>query len=143
MEPEVLATKDHQSLGELFTELLQETTTLAKQEVSLAKAELEEKATRIGKDIAYLAVGGAIAYAGLLALLTAAVFGLCAAGLPAWAAALLVGGVALGGGGGLILIEVMAIRRIDPLPRQTLDTLKEGRQWIKGPLSRGELPKPT
>ena len=56
--------KDDRSLGELFSELAQETSTLVRQEVQLAKTEMGQKASRVGKDVGFLAAGGAVAYAG-------------------------------------------------------------------------------
>ena len=61
--------KDDRSLGELFSELAQDTSTLVRKEVQLAKTEMSQKASRVGKDVGFLAVGGAVAYAGLLAVL--------------------------------------------------------------------------
>ena len=50
--------RDDRSLGELFSELTQETRTLVRQEVDLAKSEMSQKASRLGKDIGFLAAGG-------------------------------------------------------------------------------------
>ena len=65
--------RDDRSLGELFSELAQETTTLVRHEVNLAKTEMSEKASRAGKHVGFLAAGGAVAYAGLLAVLAAVI----------------------------------------------------------------------
>ena len=48
------------SLGDLFAELTHETTTLVRQEVTLAKAELSHKAAEVGKDVGFLAAGGLV-----------------------------------------------------------------------------------
>jgi hypothetical protein len=66
------ASRDGRSMVELLKELRDETVTLMRQEVALAKVELSEKAVRYGRNIAYLAIGGLILYAGLLFLLAAA-----------------------------------------------------------------------
>ena len=50
--------KDERSLGDLFSELAAETGTLVRQEVALAQVEITEKATAVGKNVGYLAVGG-------------------------------------------------------------------------------------
>ncbi len=68
--------RDDRSLGELFKDLSHETSTLVRQEVALAKTELTQTATEVGKDVAFLAVGGAVAYAGLLAILAAIILAL-------------------------------------------------------------------
>src|SRR5918998_1553218 len=51
--------RDDRSLGELFTELAQETSTLVRQEVNLAKTEMSQKASTAGRHAGVLAAGGA------------------------------------------------------------------------------------
>src|ERR1043166_8842269 len=50
---------DH-SLGELFSELIQDAAILVRQEVALAKAEVSRKISSVGKKAGIIAVGGAI-----------------------------------------------------------------------------------
>jgi hypothetical protein len=118
-------TKEDRSLGELLSELTQDVVTLVRQEMTLAKAELSEKASRIGKRVGLLAAGGALAYAGLLAIVAALVMLLSMTGMPMWASALLVGVIIAGIGGLLVKKGMDAIREQDLVPRQTLETLKE------------------
>lgn len=122
--------KDNRSLGELFSELAQETSTLVRQEVDLAKTEIGQKASRVGKDVGFLAAGGAVAYAGLLAILAAVVVGLDTF-LPLWLAALLVGLVVVAVGYFLVKKGLDALKKEDVAPQQTIETLKEDGQWIK------------
>src|SRR5687768_18241818 len=65
--------KEERSLGDLFSELMSETSTLVRQEVALAQVEMTNKATKAGKNIGYLVVGGAVGYAALLVVLAAVV----------------------------------------------------------------------
>jgi len=123
--------RDDRSLGELFAELAQETGTLVRQEVELARVELGQKASRLGRDIAALAVGGAVAYAGVLALVAAAILALGEAGLPWWLSALIVGIVVAGVGYALVARARTALKAADLAPRQTVETLKEDREWAK------------
>lgn len=122
--------KDDRSLGELFSELAQETSTLVRQEVDLAKTEMSQKASRVGKDVGFLAAGGAVAYAGLLAIL-AGVIVLLGQVIPMWLSALLVGLVVVAVGYFLVKKGLDALKREDMAPRQTIETLKEDQQWIK------------
>jgi hypothetical protein len=133
---EIRTHPEQRSLGELFAELTRETTTLVRQEVALAKSEIRQKLASIGKDVGYIAIGGAIAYAGLLALIAALVLGIAAAAnLPLWASALLVGAVIVGIGGLLVMSGLKALKHMDPVPRQTVETLKEDIEWAKHPTS--------
>jgi len=127
----MLDSKEDRSLGELFADLARESSTLLRQEVQLAKTELSQKASQVGRDVASLAIGGLVAYAGLLAILAAVIIGLAAAGLPWWLAALLVGIVVVGIGYGLIQRGLTALKREDLAPRQTLESLQEDARWAK------------
>ena len=122
--------KDERSLGELFGDLARDTATLVSQEVTLAKTEMTAKATRVGKDIGFLAVGGMIAYAGLLAIIAGVIL-LLDAIVPLWVSALIVGLVVAGIGYFLVQRGLSALKREELAPRQTIESLKEDTQWAK------------
>ena len=122
--------RDDRTLGELFSELAQETSTLVRQEVYLAKTEMSQKASRVGKDVGFLAAGGVVAYAGLLAILAGLIV-LLGQVIPMWLSALLVGLVVAAVGYFLIKKGLDALKREDVAPWQTMETLKEDGQWIK------------
>ena len=122
--------REERSLGDLFSELAEETSTLVRQEVALAQTELTEKATRIGKNVGFLVVGGAIGYAALLAVLAAVVIGL-AVFIPAWLAALIVG-LGVGAAAYMIISPALeSLKKTDLTPRETVRSLKEDAQWLK------------
>jgi len=118
------------TIGELFADLSRETSTLVRQEVELAKVELSTKASRVGKDVAFIGAGAAVAYAGFLAILAALIIVLAAV-LPWWLAALIVGIVVAGVGGFLVNKGIAELQRQDMAPRATLDTVKDTAQWAK------------
>ncbi|MDQ6760534.1 MAG: phage holin family protein [Acidobacteriota bacterium] len=122
--------KQELSLGELFSQLANDTGTLVRQEVALAKVELTQKAASTGKDVGRLAAGGAIAYAAFLAVM-AAVIGLLSYVIPWWAAALIVGIVVGIVGGVMVGNALSALKQTDLTPRQTVETLKEDAQWAR------------
>jgi len=126
------STDPHQkSLGELFSDLTRESATLVRQEVALARAEIGQKAARLGKDVGMIAAGGAVAYAGLIVILFGFALGLVALGMAAWAAYLLVG-LVIGLIGGLIAWQGMSgLKHNDPIPHETVETLKEDARWAK------------
>ena len=86
------------SLSALFSDLWRESTTLAHQEAELAKAELDEKVSKLTAGVGEIATGGAVLLAGFIVLLFAAVAALEEV-LPephdAWLAPLLVGAVVM------------------------------------------------
>ena len=124
-------TNDNRTLGEMFAELSREIRTLVHQEIQLARTELTEKVSRVGKGVGFIIGGALVAYGGLLAIVAAIVLALTAMGLPAWAAAL-VAGILVAGGGYLLIRSGLAALRPDRLtPQQTIDMLKEDAQWLK------------
>jgi hypothetical protein len=123
--------RQDRSIGELFGDLVRETGDLVRQEVQLAKAEMSQKVSDTGKNIGFLAVGGAIAYAGLLALGAALIIGLAQLGLPWWLSALLVGLVVAGIGYFLVQKGLNAIKQQGLAPEKTIQTLKEDVEWAK------------
>jgi len=123
--------RDERSLGELFGELTREITTLVRQEATLAKTEITQKASRVGTDVGMLAAGGAVAYAGLLAIIAAVIIGLANAGIAWWASALLVGIIVAGSGWFLVQRGLNALKHEDLAPRETVETVKEDTQWAR------------
>ena len=122
--------RDERSLGELFAELARETSTLVRQEVNLAKTEMSQKASRAGRHVGVMAAGGAVAYAGLLAI-PAALIVLLNNVMPLWLSALLVGIVVAVVGYLLVRRALDALKREDFAPRETIETLKEDQRWAK------------
>jgi hypothetical protein len=121
---------ENKPLGDLFSDLATEMSNLVRQEVTLARVELLQKAKYAGKNIGYLVVGGAVAYAALLAVL-AAIIMLLDGVMPAWGAALLVG-VLVGAISWLLIGKALsALQRMEVTPRETVETLKEDAAWVK------------
>jgi uncharacterized membrane protein YqjE len=122
--------KQDRSIGELFSELASETSLLVRQEIALAKVELGQTAAHVGRNVGYLVLGGAVAYAALLALLAAVII-LLANVMPWWVAALLVA-VLVGIVAGVLVSKALAaLKKTEVAPRQTVETLKEDTQWAK------------
>ena len=118
-------------IGELLKQLSQETTTLVRQELELAKAEMAEKGRKAGKGAGMFGGAGA---AGLLALgtLTAALVLALDTAMEAWLAALIVGAVYAAVAGLLALGGRREVQQATPpVPEQTLETVKEDVQWAK------------
>jgi uncharacterized membrane protein YqjE len=126
------------SVGDLLREVTGDVTALFRQEIALAKAELSEKAAHVGRNLAAVAVGGAVAFAGALALLAALVnlvgwviAEIASAELAVWLAPLLVGAVLAAIGYGMITRALKALRQQSLLPEQTTRTLQENKEWLE------------
>lgn len=122
--------KEERSIGELFTELAGETSTLVRQEIDLARVELSQKASDIGKNVAWLSAGGVVGLVGTLAI-TAAIILLLSKVMEPWLAAVLVGGAFLIAAGVMVMSAIKAIKETELTPRQTVETLKEDTKWLK------------
>jgi membrane protein implicated in regulation of membrane protease activity len=85
----------------------------------------------VGKDVAMLAAGGLVAYAGLLAIIAAAIVLLADLGVPLWVSALIVGAVVAVVGYLLVQRGISALKRQDLTPHQTIQSIKEDTQWAK------------
>jgi len=125
------AVKDERSLGELFSDLATDTSNLVKQEVALAQTELTQKAVKVGKNVGFLVVGGAVGYAAVLCFIAALVIGLGSLLGNYWLAALIVGIVVAVAAVVLILSAVSALKKTGLTPTQTVETIKEDAQWLK------------
>ena len=121
---------ENKPLGDLFGDLASDMSNLVRQEVALAKLEVTQKAKYLGRNVGYLVVGGAVAYAGLLAVI-AAIIMLLDNYMPAWGAALLVGVVVALIAWMMIGKAMSALQQADLTPRETVETLKEDATWMK------------
>ena len=121
---------DNKPLGDLFGDLASDMSNLVRQEVALAKLEVTQKAKFLGRNVGYLVVGGAVAYAGLLAVI-AAIIMLLDRVMPNWGAALLVGVVVAGIAWLMIGKAMSALQQADLTPKETVETLKEDATWMK------------
>ncbi len=129
------ARKDERSLGELFGDLAHDMGALVRQEVQLATTEVTHNLSRAARDVALIAIGGIVAYAGLLAILAALIIGLTVAGLSRWQAALAVGVVVAAIGALVVQRGIAALKHADLAPRETMETIKEDTQWAKDQMS--------
>jgi hypothetical protein len=125
-------TAEERSIGALFGELSQDMGLLVRQEAQLAKTEMQAKLSKVTGDLVSLAAGGLVAMVGGLALTAAVILLLIdPIGLKPWLAALLVGAV-LGIVGWVMLQRGLKdLKRTDPTPRRTVETIKEDIQWAK------------
>jgi uncharacterized membrane protein YqjE len=117
--------------GELLKQLSDQTTTLVKQEIDLAKAELTEKAKTAGTGAGMF--GGA-GVAGLFALaaLTTCVIAVLDTAMPLWLAALIVAVVYAAVAGVLALQGRNKVQEAGPpVPEQAKESVKEDVEWAK------------
>jgi hypothetical protein len=123
--------KDERSIGELFSDLAQETSTLVRQEMRLAGEEVRLRTTKVGKDIGLGIAGAVILYTSFLVVVAAIILALGELGLQWWVSALIVAVVLGVVGYGLVKRATAAIKHADILPQRTIQHLKEDQEWAK------------
>jgi uncharacterized membrane protein YqjE len=121
------------SVGELLKQLANETSTLMRQELELAKAEMREKAGKAGPGFGMWGAAGGMALLAFGALTAFLILALDGA-MPNWLAALIVALVYAAIAG---LLYLRGKQKVDEagsaVPEQTIETLKEDVQWAKHP----------
>ena len=122
--------REDRSIGELFAELSQKTTTLVRQEIELAKVEMSQKASRVGKNVGFLLIGGVVAYTGQLAVVAAGII-LLGEVIAYWLSAAIIGVVIAVVGAVLVVKGASTLRQEEPTPRETIETLQEDKEWLK------------
>ena len=122
------------SIGELFSELTSETTTLVKQEIRLVKAEATQEAKAAGAAIGAAVAGGAVAYTGLIAIVIGLgwALGQLFDDDLIWLGILIVGALVAAVGAVMLKKGLDKIKELSSNPLDTTtQTLKEDKQWLK------------
>ena len=126
-----MATTDDRSVGDLLKELSEQTSTLVRQELDLAKAEMSEKGKQAGLGAGMFGGAGLFGLLALIALTACLVMALDRV-MVDWLAALVVTAVYAAIAGALALQGRNKVREAAPaVPEQTRDTLKEDVEWAK------------
>lgn len=127
-----------QSITGLLERLSGDIATLVRQEIALARAELEEKAHSAVAGMALLAVAAAAGLAAGAVLVAAAVLALATA-MPAWLAALIVAAMLITIAGATLLAGVSRLKRTAPMkPERTIEWVKEDMRWLSEQRSSAE-----
>ena len=120
------------SVGELIGNISNDLSQLFRQEVDLAKAEIKQEAGKAGKAAGMLGAAGFAGYLVVILLSFALVAALSNVMDPGWAA-LIVAVLWAVIGGVLYSVGRKRLKTVDPVPRRTVDTIKEDAQWLKNP----------
>lgn len=120
------------SIGRLVADATSQVSSIVRNEIALAKAEVSVDAKKIGKGGALLAVAAITALFSLIYLLHALAWGLMALGLYGWASYAIVFAL-------LILVTVIcgvmgkkALSNVKGKPERTIATTKEAIETVKG-----------
>jgi uncharacterized membrane protein YqjE len=118
-------------IGELVRQMSEQSSTLIRQELRLATAELQEKGKHAGVGVGMFGGAGVVALYGVGALIAAAIIGLGTL-LEPWIAALIVGVGLLAIAGIVALLGKKQVEQATPAkPEQAMDSVQEDIQTVK------------
>jgi len=119
------------TLGQLVADATHDISSIVRNEIALAKAEIGADAKRAGIGAAMFIVAGVFAFLGMILLLIAAAYGLVAAGLAPWLAFLIVAGVLLLTGAGLAVFGKSALSKVKGKPERAIKNAQDTIAAIK------------
>jgi Putative Actinobacterial Holin-X, holin superfamily III len=134
---------EESSIVYLFKKLRDDTTTLVRDEISLAKTEISENIASTSRNVGYLAAGALVAYAALILLLQGISLMLrdlfILWGMNQTTASLLgflIVAAVTGLVGVLLIVKALNTLKKEPLtPTKTAETLKEDKEWVQNKVS--------
>jgi hypothetical protein len=120
------------SLGELVATATRDLSSLMRQEVELAKAEIKRDVIAAGKGAGMFGGAGMAGLFGLLFLSISAAYGIEYLGVPLGCSFFAVGALYVLAAGVLALTGKKSLSRMGP-PEKTLETLKDDAAWARHP----------
>jgi len=130
MQGDAVSVNDEPTLGDLFSSLTEDMSTLIRKEVDLARTETMEKVSSATRSVVSMVAGGMIAYAGLIGVMIAVIVGLSRF-MPLWLSALIVGIVVIVIGAIMIMSGRSSLQKMTVVPEQTVESMKENTEWAK------------
>lgn len=125
------STLTDRSIAELVKQLSDQSATLVRQEVELAKAELAVKGKQAGLGAGMFGAAGVFGLYGAGALTACLIIAL-ATTMAAWLAALIVAAIYGAVAGILALTGKTKVQQgVPPVPEQTVESVKEDMEWTK------------
>jgi len=123
---------EHASTGELIARMSEQTSTLIRDEMRLAQAELSVKAKSAGVGIGMFGAGGLLAFFGIAGLITTAILALALI-LPPWVAAGIITLVLFAAAAAVSLVGKKRVQEATPAkPERVMENVKQDIAEVKG-----------
>jgi hypothetical protein len=120
------------SIAQLIGDLVADGQTLIRKEFELARTEITDELSKARQSAITLGLGGGLAAVGGVLLLLMLVHLLSDLfGLPLWVSYLIVGGILAVAGGLLLNAGLNRIKQVDPVPRETIESVRKDVEWLK------------
>ncbi|HEY7390450.1 MAG TPA: phage holin family protein [Bryobacteraceae bacterium] len=127
-------TADNRPLREIVADIVSGLNRIVRDEIRLAIVELKGKLRASPKAVAYLAAAGLLGFLAVECFVTFCIAALAMV-LPVWLSALIVALLAASAAGGAFVIGRLALEKIDPIPQQAMEALKDNVDWVRDRLS--------
>lgn len=120
------------SVAELVSGLVNDARLLVRKEIDLAKHEVSAEIGKVRQGAVALGIGAGVALIGAFLLAQMLVYLLQAvSGLSVWVSYLVVGGLFAVIGGVLLMQGINRVKQIDPVPHETIESVRKDVEWIK------------
>jgi uncharacterized membrane protein YqjE len=126
--------EDQESVGSLISGLIKDLQELVRGEVQLAKTELRDDAMTAGSALGSIAAGALVGVTGFIFLMLGVTY-LINKELEMWLSAAIVGAVLAIIAAVLVSVGRKKLSASNFKPEQTIETLKEDREWAKQQMS--------
>lgn len=120
------------SISQLLGGIVEDAQNLVRREVDLAKQEVSAEINKVKQGATSLGIGiGLAAVSGIMLTLMLVYLLHEVADLSLWLSYLIVGAVLGGAGAFLLMTGIKRMKEVDPIPRETVETVKEDIAWIR------------
>ena len=120
------------TVSDLISGLVNDAQQLVHREIDLAKREVAIEVDKVKQGAVALGIGAGLAVIGALLLGQMLVYLVqTLTGLSLWVSYLIVGAIFAIGGGLMLMQGINRMKDVDPVPRETIESVKEDIQWIK------------
>lgn len=123
---------DERPVSLVLQDILRNLQEMVRSEVRLAKVEIRDEARRVVSSGVWIAAGVAGALSAWIFLLWTVAY-LLATRMSMWAATLVIAVVMLAVASVLITGGIRRVKRIQPIPERTVQSVKENLAWMKRP----------
>jgi hypothetical protein len=120
------------SVADVLQDILRNVQEIVRSEVRLAKVEIRDEARQAVSSGIWIAAGAVGALSAWMFLLWTVAY-LLATRMSLWAATLVVAVVMACVAGVLIMGGIRRMKRIQPIPERTVESVKENLEWMKQP----------
>ena len=122
--------RQDRSLSDVFQDIVRNVQEIIRAEITLAKTEVREEASKAVASLAWTIVGGLSGIFAVIFILWTAAYAL---GLvwPMWVATLVVAVMLTLAAIGLLIIGIRRLRQLHPTPERTVQTIKENVAWVR------------